>query len=442
MAQDRIEVSETNPRYWSYGGETVLLLGGSDEDNLFNDPEMMRDNLDKLAACGGNYIRGTLSWRDENNVPPFERVGDKFDLNQPSAEFFGRLETCCRECQTRGIIVQIEVWATFDFYRDIWLASPWNPVNNVNYTTENTKLKAEWPHHPAKKPQPFFFSVPEINNDETLLGFQQAFVRRALDVTLPFGNVLYCMDNETRAPAEWGLYWGAFIRDEAAARGVTVNTTEMWDNWDISATVHKNTWGHPDVFNFCDISQNNWQVGQTHYDKLIWYRDNLLANGGPRPMNNVKIYGRVGNSRQLMSVRENIERFWRIVFAGCASSRFHRPDSGLGLSDEAQRVIRAARNFTDAFDLFASAPRPDLLGDCADNECYLLADPPKVFALYFPAAGEVTLTLGDDRPRRMRVRWFDPANAEFTTDEVVACGATLTLTTPGDATSLALVEAL
>ncbi len=29
MAQDRIEVSETNPRYWSYAGETVLLLGGS-----------------------------------------------------------------------------------------------------------------------------------------------------------------------------------------------------------------------------------------------------------------------------------------------------------------------------------------------------------------------------------------------------------------------------
>jgi len=100
-------------------------------------------------------------------------------------------------------------------------------------------------------------------------------------------------------------------------------------------------------------------------------------------MNNVKIYGRVGNSRQPMSVRENIERFWRIVFAGCASSRFHRPDSGLGLSDEAQEVIRAARNFTDAFDLFSCEPRPDLLSDCADNECYLLADPPGTFALYF-----------------------------------------------------------
>ncbi|MCD6359927.1 MAG: hypothetical protein J7M38_03620, partial [Armatimonadetes bacterium] len=128
MAQDRIAVSEDNPRYWSYGGETVLLLGGSDEDNLFNDPALMVDNLDKLAACGGNYIRGTLSWRDKNNVPPFERVGDKYDLTRPSAEFFGRLETCCRECQARGIIVQIEVWATFDYYRDNWTASPWNPA--------------------------------------------------------------------------------------------------------------------------------------------------------------------------------------------------------------------------------------------------------------------------------------------------------------------------
>jgi len=53
----------------------------------------------------------------------------------------------------------------------------------------------------------------------------------------------------------------------------------------------------------------------------------------------------------------------------------------------------------------------------------------------------VTLILGDDRPRRMRVRWFDPRQAEFTSDETVECGAALTLTTPGDATSLALVEA-
>ena len=60
-AQRRIVPAPDNPWYWQYGGKKVLLLGGSDEDNLFNDPDLMRDNLDKLARCGGNYIRGTLS---------------------------------------------------------------------------------------------------------------------------------------------------------------------------------------------------------------------------------------------------------------------------------------------------------------------------------------------------------------------------------------------
>jgi len=34
----RIQISGENPRYWQYKGETVLLIGGSREDNLFNHP--------------------------------------------------------------------------------------------------------------------------------------------------------------------------------------------------------------------------------------------------------------------------------------------------------------------------------------------------------------------------------------------------------------------
>ena len=42
----------------------------------------------------------------------------------------------------------------------------------------------------------------------------------------------------------------------------------------------------------------------------------------------------------------------------------------------------------------------------------------------------------------MRVRWFDPAQAKFTTDEVVECRATLPVAAPSAGTHLALVEAL
>jgi hypothetical protein len=47
-----------NPYHWAYQDRPVLLLGGSDQDNLFNHPELPPDglaaHLDRLVAAGGN----------------------------------------------------------------------------------------------------------------------------------------------------------------------------------------------------------------------------------------------------------------------------------------------------------------------------------------------------------------------------------------------------
>jgi hypothetical protein len=59
--QGAIRIYHDNPFYWEYKGEPVLLIGGSREDNLFNHPEGLREHLDLLKACGGNYVRNTMS---------------------------------------------------------------------------------------------------------------------------------------------------------------------------------------------------------------------------------------------------------------------------------------------------------------------------------------------------------------------------------------------
>lgn len=450
VAAERIRPYKANRFYWEYDGKPVLLLGGSDEDNLFNNPKMMMENLETLNRLGGNYIRGTLSCRDEGNVWPFEKAGGKYDLNRWNTEFWERLRRCCEESLKRDIIVQFEVWATFDFYRDLWLKNPWNPANNSNYTTENTQLKTEWNHHPAARYQPFFDSPPERNNDRLLLKYQEAFVRKVLDVTLPYPNVLYCLDNETATPPQWAWYWGAFIREETKNRKTTVELTEMWDNWDITSEHHRYTHEHPEFFSFTDVSQNNWQTGQRHYDRLIQFRKNLLGQkAGARPMNNVKVYGRVGGSNQPCEPRVNVDRWWQNVFAGCAGTRFHRPPSGLGLDDLAQKHIRAARNFASSFNIFRSEPRPDLLSEREDNEAYCLvsqASSPasstpaaRVYALYFPAGGAVVLDIGDSR--KVSIRWFDINSAEFRGEESTAEGPRVRLKSPNtEQTWLAIVK--
>ncbi len=430
MTDERIQVWPDNPWYWQYKGKPVLLLGGSDEDNLFNHPELSRANLKKLQELGGNYIRQTLSCRDEGNVWPFLQVEGKYDLDRPNPEFWDRLARSCRDAYERGIVVQIELWATFDFYRDGWLKNPWNPANNVTYTTENTRLVPEWDHHPARKAQPFFSSVPELNNDTVLLAYQEAFVRKVLDATIDLPNILYCLDNETRTPPEWCWHWGQFLAEESKVRGVPIQVTEMWDAHDIRTEQHAATYEHPDLFSYVDISQNNWQVGQAHYDHLMWMRRTLKKQaGGIRPMNNVKVYARLGGESGLLDV--SLDRWWQNVFAGCASTRFHRPTggSGIGLGLEAQQAIRAARTFTDAFDIFSTKPHPELLSGREENEAYCLADLGKVYALYFPKGGEVRLRIGRTG-KQLELRWFDVRTARFADPEAIPSEAEVVLVTP------------
>ena len=43
--ENRIQIYKTNPQYWQYKSEPVLLLGGSVEDNLFQIPNI-EEHLD------------------------------------------------------------------------------------------------------------------------------------------------------------------------------------------------------------------------------------------------------------------------------------------------------------------------------------------------------------------------------------------------------------
>src|SRR5690554_6829452 len=71
-----------NPRYWQYKGEPVLLLGATDDDNLFQ-INNLESHLDSLTDAGGNYIRNTMSDRDAGNLRAFRQIsGGKYDLEK------------------------------------------------------------------------------------------------------------------------------------------------------------------------------------------------------------------------------------------------------------------------------------------------------------------------------------------------------------------------
>ena len=438
-ADTRIQPYAENPRYWQYKGKPVLLLGGSDDDNLFQwTGKRLTDQLDLLKSVGGNYVRNTMSSRDEGNVWPFARKGRKYDLGRPSDEYWECFENLLKLASERDTIVQIELWDRFDFasYMQSWSRNPYNPRNNINYTAAESGLKDVIRTHPSRRENAFFRSVPALENNRVVLRYQQAQVDKMLAISLRYGNVLYCMDNETNESQEWGAYWSHYIRKKAAEAGVEAHTTEMWDHpRDLLHEHHKRTYDHPETYSFCDVSQNNSNRGQTHWDNLERVRAYVKP---PRPLNNVKIYGsdevylksppgaRDGVGGRYGRTRDAVERFWRNVFGGMATSRFHRPPSGLGLGETAQANIRSMRMLTAEMDVFTCEPHSGLLSDRKPNEAYCLANPGKEYAVYFPSGGQVGLDLSH-ATGKLTAKWLDIARSRWTRNDTLQGGGTVAL---------------
>lgn len=422
----RIRPYDKNPFYWQYRGRPVLLLGGSREDNLFQIPDI-EEHLNLLHSVGGNYVRCTMSSRDPGDAWPFERdpATGLYDLERPGEEYWRRLRRFLDLCLERDIIAQFEMWDRFDFSRDPWQDNPYNPKNNVNYTTDESGLREAYDRHPGARDTAFFRTVPALENNTLLLRFQQQQVEQMLSITLAYPNTLYCMDNETNESPEWPWYWARYIREKARAAGVSVQLTEMWDHHNILADEHRGTFDHPEIFDFCDVSQNNHAPAREHWENPLALRQRFIEAGRRWPMNSVKIYG--ANSGQYGSTRDAQERFWRSIFCGLASSRFHRPPAGLGLGEIAQAHIGSLRMFTDAMDITACEPHNDLLKNRSWNEAYCTARPGAEYALFFPDGGDVFLDVSAASGRPLRVRWLDirasrwlPKAGDSTPDEAGA----------------------
>ena len=421
--KNRIQVYKENPQYWQHKSEPVLLLGGSVEDNLFQIPNL-KEHLDLLQSVGGNYVRCTMSCRDEGNIWQFNEVEGLYNLDQWNEEFWQRFNNFLRLTAERDIIVQIEVWATFDYYRLNWDINPFNPKNNVNYTFEQTNLPEVVDSHPTQTENNFFWSVPAENNQRIVLEYQEKFVDQILFYSLKFDHVLYCMDNETSVTPEWGKFWAEYIQAKANDAEVNVETTEMWDSHNLFHTQHQNTLGHPELYSFCDASQNNHQRGQKHWDNAQKFRAQLNP---VRPINSVKIYG--SDQYHFGDDQDGLERFWRNVFGGMASARFHRPPSGLGLGPLACRHLKSMRMLTDNIHIFSCQPNNHLLSNRRENQAYAITNIGKEVAVYFPKSGtiDIDLSLFD---ADLTLQWLDINQSEWLNQMSVHGGKVVALTTP------------
>ncbi|WP_128226292.1 carbohydrate-binding protein [Halobacteriaceae archaeon SHR40] len=442
-----IQPSADHPRYWEYNGQPVALIGGDQQDNPFqyvnsDDNHDAIAWLDTLASLDGNFVRNVMADRDAvkfgtDNIYAFENTESGYDLTQFNTEYFDRLDTYLAEAQSREIIVSIELWDGWDLYGDRWDAHPWNPANNINYSESATTLKTSWTDNPMQKTNPFFETVPSLNDDSTVRRYQEAFVRCVLDVTLHYDNVIYLPHNERRHEVEWSLYWANFLKDAAADAGREIYIGEMNDKDNHGSVQPSLT---HDVFEFADVSQHSERSGEDHFNSLASSWDELASQ--PMPMNAVKNYDCSDDGAAMV---------WRCLMAGAAAARYHRGplgdcDWGIGLQSKAQAHIEAQRLVDKAVG-GAHTVKPhqevdSLISYRGTDEAYMLADPGRVYAVYFPKRGNKNGSIGldiTDVSGDVTVEWRDIEGRSWTDSETLS-GDVIDLTTPQSGHWAAIVK--
>ncbi|MFO7826062.1 MAG: hypothetical protein R6V72_19155 [Cyclobacterium sp.] len=425
-----------NPAYWEYKGEPVLLLGATDNDNLFQHPNL-KSHLDSLQAIGGNYIRNTMSDRDPGDLRAFAtNEAGKYDLNLWNEAYWQQFDSMLHWTAQRDIIVQIEIWDRFDHSRQEWLSDPYHPANNINYSYEEARLDSLYPNHPGANEQPFFYTVPALDDNPLVLKYQQSFVRKLLDHTLGHDHVLYCIDNETKGEDEWAIYWTDFIKKEAGDKEIML--TQMWDDWDIKSDMHRRTLDHPERYDYIDMSQNSHNTGQLNWDNARFIFDYIQSN--PRPVNSTKIYGSETSPWTNRGIDEQhaVETFFRNIIGGFASSRFHRPPAGLGLSASSMDALKALRKVEEKLKFWELSPRMDLLSEKEENEAYCAAKEGEKYLVYFPKGGEVMLDFST-LTGNASLQWLSVTGAEWLSASEVSGGEAIQLRSPVDTGAIAVL---
>jgi hypothetical protein len=98
-----------NPFYWQYKGKSIMLIGASDKDNLWQwTGTQLTEHLELLQSVGGNCVRNTMFDRNEGDLFAAKPLDDgRYDPDQWNDACWQRLRFSLGETHKRQIIVQL-----------------------------------------------------------------------------------------------------------------------------------------------------------------------------------------------------------------------------------------------------------------------------------------------------------------------------------------------
>ena len=410
-AQSGLAIHEANPRYFTLDGEPIFLASKSFGWTAISDPDFdFARDIETMAAHGGNLLRLTLFWPghgEGGGELPWardEQTG-RYDLDAFNAAYFERLRHYLSLAREHNAVVNLELFdhPAVKGGASRWPTHPMNPAKNVNY--------GEDVFGTSSADDEFFLTLPEHGDNPTALRYQQELVRKILDETLDFDNVIYSLGNECHSPIEWNQYWPAFIREHAAERGSEgVLVTNMW----------RHDLPDFDVFDIHDAS-SPYRVRRASA-AAMWDAFQALYTRQAREGQAKPIYdsGQMGGAPGA----HILHQLWMSFVGGTAGMRYHRlapvhPRPGVSTEVEfgnwedpffleQQRWVRNLRGFIADIEFWTMEPQWDAV---AEGEAYVFGRPGEEYVIYFPNGGSVTFAEATE-PGLYELQWYDPDSGE------------------------------
>ena len=446
-----MEISPENPGYFQWNGEVILPLGVTESGSegcasgngwiAISSGFDWQPDLENLLANGGNFVR-VIPYFVEQPIQPWVLTPDgRYDLSRYNEAWVDRLEQYLSWTESRGIVVLLEVFENYSFVNTrpsdwfengAWAINPWNPDNNVNYGRDVISHQTAWEDVAMYK------AVTE--NKAEALALLEGYVSKLLEISLPHGNVIYNISNESMAPLEWSEYWADFIHEYASAQGQKALVGEMPHAFEPSTGLEPIA--DSPSFDYVDAAS---QTSQDKFGKddeaaeVIGTDDTLtsLNDRTQKPISIGKIYYRTPAT------------LWSKFINGAATVRYHRNcDRGGSNEDNPMKYfeyIQHLRTFTDELDLAAATSVDDgLVKEVTDGvQVDVLAAPGQWYVVHLYTEGKAgsVVELSIDLPEGAHsARWFDPSNGNWAEAEGEADDAGLTsFASPKFIRSLALL---
>jgi hypothetical protein len=420
-ASGPISLHPDNPHYFLYQDKpTVLITSGEHYGAVLNLDFNYRRYLDTLQRDGlnltrtftGSYVEppgvfniasNTLAplpggfvcpWA-RSGTPGYANEGNKFDLHRWDQGYFRRLRDFVSQAESRGIIVEINLFCPF-YEEAQWKLSPQNAENNVNGIGKVART-----------------NVYSLDKNGGLLAVQEAMVRKIATELRNFDNVYYEICNEP--------YFGGVTMEWQHRIADVITETER--SFRFRHLISQNVANkkaliqapHPQIsiFNFHYASPPD-TVGMNYgLKKVIGDNETGFAGTNDFP------YRREAWEFILAGggLFNNLDYSFTV---GHENGTFVYPEKQPGGGNpDFRKELRVLKSFIHDFNFISMSPATNLLRDLPQElSGRVLAERGKAYAAYICQSGKnewkeqpATMEL-DVPPGKYRIEWIDTRNGK------------------------------